>query len=75
MTYCIGLASLFVALFCALTIQPLENQTFMTICMIALHTLFMVTLGVASALEEKLVARIKALEDKLKDKEKTNGKT
>ena len=71
MTGCIGLMSLFIALFFTLTFHPLENQTFMTICMIALPILFATTLGAASVLEDKLMSRIKALEDKPNDKEST----
>jgi len=44
MSYCIGLASMFVALFITLTLYPLENNTIMTICMIALPTLFIIML-------------------------------
>lgn len=69
MSYCVGLASMFAALFVTLTLYPLENNTIMTICMIALPTLFMIMLAVANDCEEKLTDRIKALEDKLNDKE------
>ena len=69
MSCCVGLASMFVALFVTLTLYPLENNTIMAICMIALPTLFIIMIGVANAIEEKLTDRIKALETKLKDKE------
>ena len=67
MSYFIGLASVFMSLFVTLTLYPLENNTIMTICMIALPILFMVMLAFAGSVEEKLELRIKALEDKVEN--------
>lgn len=72
MSYLLGIASMFMALFVTLTICPLENNALMTICMIALPTLFMIVLAFASSIEDKVDHRIKTLEDKLRDKESKN---
>ena len=71
MIYCVGIASMLIAFYFGLTFCPFENEVINTICFIALPILFMIVLAVASSLEEKLTDRIKALEDKLNDKETT----
>ena len=68
MTSLIGTASLAISLFAILIIHPFESDVAMAICSIGLSLIYSTTLCVACHIEDKLVKRIKALEDKLKDK-------
>ena len=69
MIYCVGMASMLIAFYFGLTFCPFESEVVNTICFITLPILFMIVLAVASSFEEKLTDRIKALEDKLNNKE------
>ena len=52
-----------------------EDSTLIIICRAVFLVAFNILLYCANKCYEKLKSRIKALEDKLKDEEKTNGKT
>ena len=69
MTYIIGLASLMSSLYIVLTMHPFESGVANFLSFMGLNITYMVLLFIAGNLEDKANKRIKALEDKLKDKE------
>ena len=69
MSWLIGFASILISLYSVLMLHPFDSDVANTICFIVLGTTFSVLLSIAADKEEALKSRIKALEDKLNDKE------
>lgn len=74
MAWLIGFASILISLYSTLMLHPFENEAANAVCFILLAVTFNVLLCIAGDKEENLKSRIEALEEKLKDKENTNGK-
>ena len=71
MSWLIGFASILISLYSVLMLHPFDSDVANTICFILLGITFSAILCIAADKEEKLKSRIKALEDKLNDKEAT----
>ena len=71
MTYLIGLASLAMSLYVALTVHPFESGVANAICFIVLAVVWSVLLCISYHIENRFEERITTLEDKLKNKEAT----
>ena len=69
MAFLIGLASIAISCYIALTIHPFESDVANIICFVGLSFLSTILLCIASDHEDKMNERIKALENKLKNKE------
>ena len=69
MTWLIGMSSALLTSYAMLVSNPFENDVINVICRITLLLVANVLLTIASDHYEKLKSRIKALEDKLNDKE------
>ena len=70
MSWVLGLVSVTMSLFIALAFHPFETEWLNAICFPFLSLVYMALLLLAEHLEDRLENRIKALEKKLKDKEK-----
>lgn len=69
MIFCTIFSVVSVLVYTILTYHPFENATLNTICCAVSLVLYVILMQVADGCYDKLKSRIKALEDKLNDKE------
>jgi c-di-AMP phosphodiesterase-like protein len=70
MSWVLGLVSMIVSIFTALTFHPFETWWLNAICFTFLQLVYIALLFLAEHRENRLEKRIEELEKKLKDKEK-----
>lgn len=70
MAYLIGLASMAMSLFTALSINSFEGEGINALCFPALAITYCIFTAIAANIEDKLKRRIEALEKKIDDMEK-----